>query len=238
MRILVLTEDSAESAPGVIRELSRKLLQRVHAHPSQLITWPRADTEKARTCHAMRWRSTSRFDEPAVRDLARWVAQELFSSFVLFHIDGDVPWSQRPGLNLAALDGFKGRVKQNLLAAKNSKTEREREDLLEKFIPIVPYYSIEAWTYQHTEVAEIILREEFEGRDIALVRGWLSNRQALDDEEKPAERCCLGKGHNLRLVGPRYPTDEVLAAETSLYKAYRGLADCSALVAELKKLQT
>ena len=98
--------------------------------------------------------------------------------------------------------------------------------------PVVPFYSIEAWLFQHTEVAVRLCREKYKGRDVGKFEAWQRDRAALDDVEKPKEAVCLLSAHNLECAGSGYPAQEVFDAGRSYAACVERLRAC----VELKSL--
>jgi hypothetical protein len=79
----------------------------------------------------------------------------------------------------------------------------------------MPFYSIEAWLFQHTTVAIRLCREKYQSHDVGVFETWRQDRAALDDVEKPKEAVCLKSVHNLELAGSGYPAQEVFDAGRS-----------------------
>jgi len=96
----------------------------------------------------------------------------------------------------------------------------------------MPYYTIEAWLYQNTDVAIRLCQEKYQGQDVQKFLHWQSNRVQLDEEVEELH-VCLGKKHNLELASSGYPARAVYEAKGSFYAAVEALGACSDLRAAL-----
>ncbi|MGE0712909.1 MAG: hypothetical protein AB7N76_11495 [Planctomycetota bacterium] len=95
----------------------------------------------------------------------------------------------------------------------------ELEQAMSRLIPLVPYYCIEAWTYQNLAVASAICGAGCprQAEHAKLFQVWATDRSRLDEVAKlPDTMGCLGKGHNQELVAQGYPAQAVIEAEASL----------------------
>ena len=101
----------------------------------------------------------------ALRTIATKLGRE--DGFVLFHIDGDRTWTDRAtSENEAKFDKIVvARVRQ-LLQGRPGSTAEDAEARLSRLFPVMPFYSIEAWLYQHTAVAIRLCCEKYNGRDV------------------------------------------------------------------------
>ncbi len=152
---------------------------------------------------------------------------------MLFHIDGDRTWTERSSSENVGL--FQERVVapvQQILKGTKS-TSKDAETRLHRLFSIVPFYSIEAWLYQHTDVAIRLCRERYRGRDLARFKAWARDRAALDDVEKPKNEICLKNLHNLECAGPGYPAQAVFDAGRSYAECVLRLQECAELRALL-----
>jgi hypothetical protein len=124
------------------------------------------------------------------------------------------------------------RVRQ-MLSGRPGSTAEDTEVRLQRLFPIVPFYSIEAWLYQHTAVAICLCRDKYQGRDVGRFEAWRQDRTALDDVEKPKETVCLKSSHNLECAGSGYPAQEVFDAGRSYTECVIRLRECTELRALL-----
>jgi hypothetical protein len=120
------------------------------------------------------------------------------------------------------------RVRQ-LLRGRPGSTAEDAETRLRRLFPVVPFYSIEAWLFQHTEVAVRLCRERYQGRDVGQFEEWRQARTALDDVAKPKEAVCLKAAHNLECAGAGYPAQKVFEAGRSYAACVERLRACAAL---------
>lgn len=241
VHILVASEDGSARATQVVQQLTSKVLQRVVPHPSQRLTWLPIEAAHHPVVNAMQWKSRSAEDMPRVRDLHRRLAAHLAQGpdcFVFFHFDADVRWSRRPSPNLEIFDErVRAGVRQMLLQPRRPHPVlgEEVERSLERLVPLVPYFEMEAWTLQNTSVAIRLAKEQYGGRDVGRFEAYVANRDSVDDDESVANTV-LGKKHNLELAGAGYPTDDVLEAGTSLAAVCAALRGSRALVSALRSL--
>jgi len=98
-----------------------------------------------------------------LRYLARKIAEP--GGFVVFHYDGDERWSERAESPARAQFDreIRRRVEQVLSASRMPREVIARH--LARLIECVPFYSLEAWTYQATARAIALCREEVCLRD-------------------------------------------------------------------------
>lgn len=240
--ILVLTEDSAAEGHAVIEALCKRMLrlidsscqtQRIHFEPAN---------DQARV--AMRgnvWKSTSPRDRQRRVDLIRAIATKLceHGGFVVFHVDGDRVWSERSTAENPAKFGkvIEEAVRTLLIAGDNRRPpmlEAEAAMRLKRLRLLVPYYSIEAWLYQHTDTAISLCRQRYGGHSVERFEEWRKDRGLLDEVAKVKETVCLGARHNAELAGSGYPVDDVYKADKSWAAAVDSLLDCGELCAALR----
>lgn len=96
--VLVLSEDSGRGAHDTVAALAKKMFLLIEpACQTQRVRFEPPANEGAR--QALRgnlWKSREPRDQPRRRDLIGYIATKLFegpTSFVLFHLDGDCPFS-------------------------------------------------------------------------------------------------------------------------------------------------
>jgi hypothetical protein len=112
LSLLVLTEDSAADAHHVIVALVRKMLRLLDAAcRTHLMAFRPANDQSRNAMRGNLWKSRSPRDRARIIFLGNVIAdrllQEEIPGFVLLHIDGDVPWSQRgDSENVERFDGF------------------------------------------------------------------------------------------------------------------------------------
>lgn len=167
---------------------------------------------------ANRWRSTQPRDEAEKRELWKYLARKVAEpgGFVVFHYDGDESWSRRAESSARAQFDreIRRRVEQVLVASPRVPRDAIAGHLA-RLIECVPFYSVEAWTYQATERAIALCREKHRGTDVNRFEAWGRDRTALDDLPKPKDEICLRDAHNADL-GKHVPVWEVAQAGRSM----------------------
>lgn len=233
--LLVLTEDSGADGHATIIALLKRMLRLIapEYQSHRLGVEPR-DEAAQRAVRGTGWKSA----DPRVTDMLRTIATKLGrdDGFVFFHVDGDRPWRDRASSeNRAKFEGLiRNRVRQ-LLAGRAVASSADTDRRIARLFLIVPFYSVEAWLYQHTEVALELCRDHYQGRDVERFDAWRQDRASLEEVVQPKDAVCLGATHNLALAGPRYPADEVYAAERSYTETVHTLLACDDLTALLQK---
>jgi hypothetical protein len=167
--------------------------------------------------------------------------------FVFFHVDGDRPYRERAtSENVRQFEAVIRRPVRIILEAvprhrrhratpPEALHSKEIDRRLAKLVLLVPYYSIEAWLFQHTERAA----RRCPGRPTCRhgcaekLAAWSADRTLLDEIHKPKDQLCFHDEHNAELAGTGYPLDEVLNAEKSLHDALQALRGCSELMMAL-----
>lgn len=251
VEIRVVTEDGSPAAHETVSHLLRRMLQLVEPAfaTNRLRALRHADAEEGQAAQPHRWHSKNERDRLLVKRLARTIATDLLASrFVLMHADADVKWSERPsGYEASFRDNFVPVVRAGLLPARaeprsprrtapapETRSEEEIRRCLGRLVLIMPYWTIEAWLYQNTDVALRLCREKYQGGDIQKFLSWQNDRARLDNEEAAAlEQVCLGKHHNLDLASSGYPARDVYEARASFHAAVEALRGCAGLLAAL-----
>ena len=158
-------------------------------------------------------------DQRAIVALRKYLATRLGlpDSLVFFHFDGDVTWATRTAsINR---EQFNRRVVQpveTLLAGiigQSAAAVRMR-----RLIEVVPFYSIETWTYQNTSVLVGICSRHcgaIASKHAKLYRSWASAPTLLDEVAKPKDVCCVANRCNLELVDNHFPWTRLSAAGKS-----------------------
>ena len=216
--IALLTEDRSEQTWRGLRAIVQKLLRRFEDDGfTPRIEIVPADPGVRPVLIANRWRSKQARDEAEKRELWRYLARKIAEpgGFVLFHYDGDERWSRRTeSQGLAQFDReVRTRVQQVLAASGLPREEIARR--MDRLIECVPFYSVEAWTYQATARAIALCREKHRGVDVEKFEQWGADRTQLDDVYKPKETTCLRDAHNGEL-GEHVAVSEVIQAGCSM----------------------
>lgn len=231
---LVLTEDTGEDAFEVPRRFLFMLLNRMapgRITPDIQRQWEPATPEARKIAGFNAWESRRQDLASFRRYLASRLSKE--DGFVVWHVDADVPYGNRAEFDKKATK-FDIRIRQpvRVLLERELGTE-EANRRLEKLLLFVPHYSIEAWCFQHTELAARYCKCRNDCH--AKLASWAAERGQLDEIPQPKQALCLGSKYNAELAGPGYPLQVVLAAEKSLHDTLKLLRDCAPLVAALEQ---
>ncbi len=231
--LLILTEDGAEGAHETITAVVKRMLQLVVPEcQTHRIGFEPKDEQAQRAVQGTGWKQKPASCE--FRETLRTIATRLgrADGFVFFHIDGDKIWSKQDTSENKAK--WKTHVEEpvRLILERFSNRPVDVEALLERLFRIMPFYSIEAWLYQNTDVAIRICRDKYQGRHIHLFEQWRNDRTALDEVDKPKKQVQLEGNHNLEFARVGFPADSVRAAACSYAACVEQLMQCE----ELKKL--
>lgn len=223
--ILLLTEDKARGSHQALTFLLQRMLRQIDpCTQTQRIPIKPTDDEQVRLVMlANQWKNRRGIGAyEARRLLIGTIATELLrpgNHFVAVHIDGDRRWGDRAtSENLQQWSREVERPIRDLIAG-----HREAEHVgrvMSRLFLVTPFYSLEAWTYQHTREA----RARCCGQHVEEIEGWAANRGLLDEVLKPKAHICLEDLHNADLASGGYPADEVLRAGKSWWLTAFGLA--------------
>jgi hypothetical protein len=234
--LLIITEDSGADGHATIVAVVKRMLQLVVPdYQTHRLGFEPKDAQAQRALQGTGWKSkdpkTHADRATALRTIATKLGRK--EGFVLFHIDGDRTWAERRSSENVEL--FKTRVVELVrkLLVQSGRSVQEAETRLLRLFPVVPFYSIEAWLFQHTEVAIRLCRDRYQGRDIGRFEAWRQDRAALDDVKEPKEEVCLKSLHNLECAGPGYPAQAVFEAGRSYTECVVRLRGCAELEALL-----
>lgn len=242
LSVMVLTEDSGKDAYDTVLALVREMFKQLDPHVrTHLIGFtPLAEPDARRAMHANLWKSTKPLDERNRRLLIRSIITELLKEqgFVLYHIDGDKPWSAHDSSENT--QRFRAimlpPIRAGLLFDLQRKQRAEDvESRVARLLLLVPFYSIEAWLYQNVREAGRLCREQGCGSCLPKLSGWESARAELDEVLQPKEVLCLRDLHNAHLASSGFPAKEVFDANASFTEAVLRLLDCEALTSALAR---
>lgn len=156
---------------------------------------------------ANRWRE-HRPNAPSaenLRLLLRSIATHIARSthFCSFHYDGDTTWERRAdSASDAQFEAIVGaRLRQTLTQWLDSThvAAEERDQrvarMLERLLPIVPHYSIEAWLFQNTDELRVACQRSGAQANVvaecaARCDAWSEDRSLLDEVAKVKESVC------------------------------------------------
>lgn len=250
IEVRIVTEDGSGDAHETLAHLVRRmsLLVEPTFATNRLKTLRQQDAEERLAAQPHRWHSRDPKDRLFVKKLARTIAADLLADrFVLVHADGDTTWSNRPSPHESSFRENLTPVVHEALAPEHPQPRSPRHSAttmatrsneairryLGRLILIMPYYTLEAWLYQNTDVALRLCQEKYQGRDVRKFLDWQNDRAKLDEGGAEDLRVCLGKKHNLELASSGYPAGAVYDARASFHAAASALGACAELQAAL-----
>jgi hypothetical protein len=243
LSVMVLTEDSGSDAYDTVRalvkEMFKLLVPGVYTH--RIGFKPLEEQDARRAMHANLWKSDNPLDQPNIRLLIRSIVNELLKpdGFVLYHIDGDRPWSEYE--TSENVREFRARVESPIREAirfhlqKQRAPSEEHDERMRRLRRLVPCYSIEAWCYQNTGEARRLCEEEGCGQCHPRLEDWARSRASLDEISKPKEALCIQDKYNARLASSGFPAQPVFEAGASFAHAVCELLACDELTALLTR---
>ena len=250
----ILTEDSAATAHDTLVALVKKMVLLLDpACRTHLVAFePQGDRER-RAMHGNLWKSKRHLDQPKIILLGRAIAEKLLEQdvpgFVLFHVDGDVPWARHDeSENVAKFSGFLQTYVRQALDRALRVQHKERGDTatdeviatqvdaaLQRLLRLTPFYSIEAWTYQNTAEARRLCEQNC-GRHVDQIKLWENDPGALDEIDKPKDgeaAICLQDRYNLHLATTGFPAERAFEVGKSFTETVMRLLDCKDLCSAL-----
>lgn len=249
LSVLLLTEDSGDWAFETFRSLAKELLKQVdeHVQTHKISFEPVRNKQALQSLHANVWKSTKARDRQKRVELVRTLATQVMleDGWVLFHFDGDRPWTARePSENV---EQFKKLVREEVKQLVVLKLSEQRKGSspqelelhararMARLKTVVPFYSIEAWLFQNTREAIRLCEVHHGGRDVEKFQAWAQDRTALDEVLKPKEAVRLGAAHNLDLASNGFPARDVRAAGKSFAAVVDALSQDAELHAALAR---
>lgn len=248
LSVLILTEDSSPSAHETWTKLARKLLQlveehtrtnHVHFQPAEQATrlGVRANLWKS-------WKSPNPRDQRPLRNLRRRLANKVLEDrvpgYVLFHFDGDRPWSESDSCeNGRKFEEFKqslrSEVEDNLRARNLPSDTAAVDERLSRICPATPFYSIESWLYQSTQRLRELCQQRC-GKHLELIAEWEADRARLEEVLKPKEKLCIGSRNNPELAESftRRLAEDLYLLGQSFHATVERLQLCPGLQAALR----
>jgi hypothetical protein len=250
LKFLLLSEDSGKHWPTVQQRIVRLLLRSIdeEADLHRVSFDPIDDQSVRRALRANRWREHKKdgpFEESfrlLLASIATHVAQS--TNFCAFHYDGDRPWAARSTSTSDA--DFERIVRARLrhfIAQRletNGVAPEERDErvqrMLDRVLPVVPCYSIEAWLFQNTAALRVAC--ESRSAEANVVRAcheqcgaWEADRALLDEVEQVKEQVCAKDSANDALAASLTNSvfDAVIAADKSLAATRERWARCALL---------
>jgi hypothetical protein len=233
MNIVVLSEDSGQGFETIAALLGRVLRLHNSTGRQEVFFLPAENRLSQEAAYANAWKSRASRDRSKKVSLVRTIATRLsLGDVVLFHYDGDTAWTTRSVADTPRQFDREIRTPvQQLLNGGADPSGAQRRSL--NLIEVVPYYSIEAWTYQATRRAVEVCTQQYSGRDSAKFVSWEKTRESLDEIEQPKEQTCLGGRHNADLAR-HVPAAEVEAVGKLLHELLKRVGACPQLAPRVR----
>ncbi len=240
---MVLTEDSGAGAYDTVHALAKEMFKLLvpGVRTDRIDFKPLKDENARRAMRGTDWKSTNPLDQPNIRLLIRSIITELLKDdgFVLYHIDGDRPWSEHNSSE--NVREFHSRILPPIEAGVRTYFQRQSHasevpgERMKRFCLLVPFYSIEAWVYQNIREARRLCEETGCKRCHEKLADWEKNRASLDEVIKPKAELCFKDKHNAHLASSGFPAQEVYDAKASFEHAVMKLLECDELTALLER---
>lgn len=231
VRFYMLTEDSGTHSHATWTALLRRMCRIVDGSCD---TGPEVFVVETPEPSAMQVMSGNGWREKTSHrrmvEFWRTIAEQLGGEkIVIFHVDGDVPWSRRKdSLNVAAVEKIVLRRLRDTLEDVLNCAPAEIDARMQFFVAVHPFREIEAWLFHNfDELRRICARR---GMPVpARVDVWEAQGEALEEEEHPKERMPFKAEHNRDLAENAFPADRLHSLGSSFHAAVRALEQCAPL---------
>lgn len=176
--------------------------------------------------------------------LLRYIARRLSqpATFVLFHIDGDRPWSQHEDcenirkfhrLILDRLPQVAVAGRAHTAALRDTSPVAPPQPKLAHLLLLCPFYSIEAWLYQNFPAATALCQDAHGYAHRQCWEAWHAQPAVIEELSQPKLVCCLAAKYNLVLASRQFPAEQLYYRDQSFTKSVNRLMNCEALCAAL-----
>lgn len=231
VQVIVLTEDTGESAPEVIKALVEKMVHFVHGISS--VPVPRkmiiVDEQEQASKLAAAMRSNGWKNRRQQIDFARELANILSRrepTLILLHMDGDCLWSKSEGGKKGQnVEPFENDVRPAVLQHLVDKKQVER---ISRLVLLVPYYNIEAWIFQNL-TDSIALYEKlpestpYRKENLRRLRAFEQDRTQLDEQTTLKNFKLLNTRENRLALAQKLPAKKAYAVGCSFTAAVNKL---------------
>ncbi len=235
LSILIITEDTGKGSYQTLQHILRRTFRLMESHcETQRIAFREQGAATRQTSRANLWKSNKHRQKLVAlrREIATSLLETSPPGFVAFHFDGDQVWSRRDASENCAK--FSEQIITPVCAlVQKMRPDRDADEVLSHLLPIVPFYSIEAWLFQNTRSLKVILKTQHSGRDLNLIAKWEQDRGMLDELEKPKQAICAGAKHNEALA-KTLPVEDVHRVGKSYHATVETMGKCAALAEALK----
>ena len=240
-QFLLVSEDGGQATRDALKRLLERMCELVVPHSHSRRAWSDLKPSEQGAVSGFGWRD--RTVRNARTDLLRRLVRHLArpDGFVFFHFDADSAWPRdgeppEPGAQRAF-----GLLREDLRHQLDWLAKREGAHVdhawLEKVIPVVPYFEIESWLLQNTQVARAqaqFCAREKQAATLSLVSEWEADRRALDEVAHPKDAVCFGDSANFTLAVDGYPTEAVFEVGASFARTVNTLVELPELIASLR----
>lgn len=211
VKVRIITEDNSKDALEVYTNLFKSILKNcTEGFDSRQVKIP--DNESfsfADVAGGNNWRQKRPRDKGLsfrIKEFKREIASYLMNknSFILWHFDGDMKWSgSKNGTKCQTFQQFQKFIDPILEKTDTPDITKDR------FLLLIPFYSIEAWLYQNKAVLKTISRTD----DIQKI-----SPEELDEIEKIKEKFTIKAKYN-RDLSKQYPFNAVFKLGKSFYQS-------------------
>jgi hypothetical protein len=229
---VVYTEDASRDAQDTLRALAKKALQAVvPGLETHRVGFLPSEPRHRPALSGLSWRGRGSGSQRLRSLLARDIStQVLRGRFVLFHIDADERWGDSSrnaqDLHRVLLAGVRA-----VLAQRGASPEA-----FARVAEVVPYWEIEAWTYQNVALPRRLTGPLASGsRKAERLSAWEADPAELDRERNPKD--LFGDRYNRALAEQAWPLERALAARSSFVAWVAALGAVPGLAEALRGFQ-
>lgn len=228
--VMFVTEDTGEGGKNAVKVLLERVLGPEDRRP--VVCPPKVDYGRAANPNGWATAKNQVDGDRLRKDLIAEIATRVLrGQRVVFHYDGDRPWSRRSESERA--DAFDRHWRVAVRQAGHSRQRPDIDGAVDRLVEMVPHYSIEAWLYAAAQKCRDVLGTHFKSEDAApsvvRLQAWIDDPASLDEAVKPKDALCLSNGHNDTLAAA-VDLDALYLRGTSFWEFVRRL-EASGLVA-------
>lgn len=232
LTILILTEDSSKKSHATWTALLRRMCRLVEPScMTQVLEFKEPAPQLRATMAGNSWASRKPANHKDRVEFWRTIADSLVAAnIVIFHVDGDTAWSKRH--TSTNVDHVRTIALVRLRDALEQRRPGNSENtaVLAAFIPIHPFYAVEAWLFHNYDRLAEYCRDRGQSPP-RIIDEWRAEPTLLDEQLQPDQQIPFGKAYNLELA-EALNNDAALALyerRTSFYEAVEALRDCPQL---------
>lgn len=236
--LYMLTEDSGNHSHATWTALLKQMCRIVDGScdtgPETFVVEP-PEQSVSKVMSGTGWREKA--SHPRMVEFWRTIAEQLASEkVVVFHVDGEVPWSKRKdSANVAGVEQIARRRLRDTLEDVLEYSPEEIAARMQLFVPVHPFREIEGWLFHNfDELRRICARRRLPVP--ACVEQWETQVETLEleEEERPKERMPFKAEHNRDLAENAFPAEMLYLLGSSFHEAVEALRRCAPLRHALK----